>query len=223
MNIRFLGHAAVSLETDINILIDPYISKNPLCSSKPEEFSPDVILLTHGHGDHLGDTIEIAKRTKCTVYAIAELSKWLAKNNIKTHGFNVGGNLKISSTEISVVNAIHSSSCPDGTYAGLACGFIIQHDKKTFYHAGDTALFSDMKLLGDKYDIDVAMLPIGGNYTMGIEDAVKAVKYLSPKICIPMHFNTFSLITCNPQNFKSQIETLGFGCNVLKPGSSIVI
>jgi len=150
MNLKFLGHAAVLLETDIKILIDPYISKNPLCKNSPEDFSPDVIILTHGHGDHIGDTIEIAKRTECTVYAMAELAKWLSKNGVKTHGFDIGGDLNISSTSISIVPAIHSSSCPDGSYGGLACGFVIKHNERTFYHSGDTALFSDMKLLGKK-------------------------------------------------------------------------
>ncbi len=223
MNIKFIGHAAVELETDVKILIDPYISNNPLCNNSPEDFSPDVILLTHGHSDHIGDAIEIAQRKSCTIYAMAELAKWISKKGVKTHGFNIGGELNISSTSIYVTQAIHSSSCPDGSYGGLACGFVIRYKEKSFYHSGDTALFSDMQLLGEKFKIDVAMLPIGSNYTMGINDAVKAVEYLSPAIVIPIHYNTFSVISSNPEEFKLKVEYLGYKCNILQPGMNLLL
>ena len=223
MNIKFLGHSAVLLETDVIILIDPFISNNPLCRNTPEEFFPDIIILTHGHSDHIGDTIEIAQRTACTVYAMAELANWISEKGVKTHGFNIGCELNISTTSIYVTQAIHSASCPDGSYGGLACGFVIRYNEKTFYHSGDTALFSDMKLIGKKFRIDVAMLPIGNNYTMGITDAVKAVEYLSPVTVIPMHYNTFPLICCNPGDFKISVENLGYKCNILQPGMNLLL
>ena len=223
MDINFLGHAAVRIKTDIDILIDPFISQNPLCSNSPDEFSPDIIMLTHGHGDHIGDTIRIALRSGATVYAMAELSRWLARQEVKIHGFNTGGSFSIRNTKISAVEAVHSSSCPDGSYGGLACGFIIQHNGRTLYHAGDTSLFSGMSLIGEKYNIDAAMLPIGGNYTMDSADAFRAVSLLSPDVCIPMHFNTFPAIMCDPGKFKALLSNSNTEYMLLQPGETYSI
>ncbi len=223
MEINFLGHAAAFINTDLKILIDPFISQNPLCSQHPDEFSPDAILLTHGHRDHIGDTVSIALRTGCTVYAMAELSRWLAKQGVKVHGFNTGGSLSIGETIVSVVEAVHSSSCPDGSYGGLACGFIIRYNMKTFYHAGDTSLFAGMSLIGVKYDIDAAMLPIGGNYTMDSVDASSAVSLLSPAVCIPMHFNTFPAVMCNPDEFKELLADSRTEYRLMQPGETLVL
>jgi len=220
MDINFLGHAAVRIKTDIDILIDPFISQNPLCSKSPDEFSPDIILLTHGHGDHIGDTVSIALRTNTTVYAMAELSRWLARQDVKIHGFNTGGSFIIGKTNISVVEAVHSSSCPDGSYGGLACGFIIQFNGKTLYHSGDTSLFAGMSLIGEKYNIDVAMLPIGGNYTMDSVDAFRAVSLLLPDVCIPMHFNTFPAVMCNPDEFETLLSNSNTKYKLMQPGDT---
>jgi len=223
MKIKFLGHAAVMLTTDSEILIDPFMTNNPLCDLSPSSVEPDAIILTHGHGDHIGDTIEIARRTGCAVYAMAELSRYLNSQGVKTHGFNSGGSFVINNSKIKVVQAIHSSSCPDGSYGGLACGFIVEYKEKTFYHAGDTDLFTDMKLIGENHSIDVAMLPIGGNYTMDASDAAKAARLLSPGLCIPMHYNTFPLVKCDPDVFCSLINASGVECKILAPGESIII
>ena len=119
--------------------------------------------------------------------------------------------------------AIHSSSCPDGSYGGLACGFVVEYSGKVFYHAGDTALFTDMRLIGENHAIDAAMLPIGGNYTMDVHDAVRAAKMLSPVLCIPMHYNTFPLVKCDPGAFWSLLKASGIECKILDPGESIII
>lgn len=223
MNIKFLGHSAVELNTDINILIDPFISKNPLCRQSPDDFFPDAILLTHGHRDHLGDTIEIALRAGCVVYAVAELAGWLVSQGAKVHGFNIGGSFLISETKVTSIEAVHSSSTPDGSYAGVACGFVIEYAGQILYHAGDTSQFAGMSLIGSKYKIDAAMLPIGGNYTMDIADAVRAAEMLSPRICIPIHYNTFPVITCDPLNFKRQLADISINCEIMSPGDEITL
>lgn len=221
MELQYLGHAAALIKTDVEILIDPFISNNPLCNSKPEEFSPDAILITHGHGDHFGDTLSIALRTGCTVYAMAELSRWISKNGANVIGFNTGGSFSIGNTKVSVVEAVHSSSCPDGSYGGLACGFVIQNGINTIYHAGDTSVFTGMSLIGDKYDIDIAMLPIGGHYTMDSADARIAVDLLSPAMCIPMHYNTFPAVMCDPMEFGKLLRDSKTKYAPLGPGDSI--
>ena len=223
MKIIYHGHAFIEIETDFNILIDPFITGNPLCNSSPENFNPDYILLTHGHRDHYGNTEDIAVRTSCKIYAMAELAKWISARGYSAVGFNLGGTLKIGKTLISVVEAVHSNSTPDGNYGGIACGFVIQHQGHTIYCAGDTSYFSDMKLIGQKYDIDVAFLPIGGTYTMDCEDALAAAQAISPDICIPIHYNTFEAITANPEVFYAGFSDKGINCRILTPGSSITL
>ena len=221
MLIRYHGHSFLELQTDSTILVDPFITGNPLCTSAVDSFNPDAILLTHGHRDHYGDTEAIAKNNSCKVYSIAELSKWVSALGIDSFGFNIGGSFNINKTKIFAVEAKHSNSTPDGSYGGLACGFVVLFEDKTIYIAGDTSYFSDMKLIGKKFKIDCAFIPIGGTYTMDTEDAALAAKDISPDICVPVHYNTFSAVSADVGKFCSYLVHLGINCIIIEPGGSI--
>lgn len=221
MKINFLGHSCFILEDlDVNILIDPFLTGNSLATLAADDVVTDYIFVTHGHGDHIGDTISIAKRTDARVYAVVEIADALfAPEGIKVGRGNIGGKQKTSFGSVKYFPASHGS----GVNGALACGYILEIGDKKIYHAGDTGLISEMQFLKDE-NIDVALLPIGDYYTMGPEDAVKAAKLISPKCVIPMHYNTFPLIKQNPEDFKKTIEDEGI-CKVriLNPGESLII
>lgn len=223
MKIIYHGHSFLEIITQVNVLIDPFASSNPLCDKLESRFTPDAIFLTHGHADHVGDAEVISKRTSCPVYAIVELADWLAQNKVNSQGFNLGGTISFDDLKITAVRAAHSSSTPDGGYGGVACGFVIQNNDKVIYHAGDTSYFSDMKLVSDDFKLDAVFLPIGGHYTMDVKSAAKAAKLLSPSIAIPIHYNTFPAIKVDPENFCKLISDSDISCKVLKPGASIKI
>lgn len=195
MTITWFGHSTFRLEVgNFSVLIDPFLTGNPLCEIAPDEIPAQFILLTHGHGDHFGDTVAIAKRTEALVVATPEICDWVGGKGVKnTHGMNTGGGYTFPFGHVKFVRADHSSSLPDGTYAGNPCGLVISHEGKRLYFAGDTALFSDMSLIGDMR-IDVAVLPIGDNFTMGPDDALAAVKLIRPRNVFPCHYNTFPVI-----------------------------
>lgn len=223
MEIIYHGHSFIEIKTDIDILIDPFITGNPLCISRPDSFNPDYILLTHGHRDHYGDTEIITGKTSCRIYAMAELSKWISARGYSSSGFNVGGSFRLAKTRINVVEAIHSNSAPDGSYGGLACGFVIRFDGKSVYCAGDTAYFSNMKYIGEKFELNIAFIPIGGTYTMDSDDALTAAEALSPDMCIPIHFNTFDAVKADSEAFCSMLVSKGIDCRILEPGTGIII
>lgn len=223
MKIVWLGHSAFLLEGSKRVLIDPFITGNPMAPVSVEEIKADVILVTHGHGDHLGDTEAIAKRNKALVVCIHELSRVLAKRDVETMGMNIGGSAYSSGIRITMVPALHSADFEDEKGEIISCGspvgFVVEMDGVKVYHTGDTGLFSDMKLIGELYEPDVMLLPIGDFYTMGIREAVKAVEFVKPKVAIPMHYRTFPLIDTDPMEFKKLAEKF---CKVvvLKPGES---
>ncbi|MBC7084887.1 MAG: metal-dependent hydrolase [Methanomethylovorans sp.] len=205
------GHACFEIKAGYSVVIDPFIKGNPMAKILPEELEPDFILVTHAHYDHLGDTIEIAKRTGCKVIVIHELANFLKSKNILAEGMNIGGRIKIDDISVVMTDANHSSSIADSElklYGGRAAGFVLEINGCSIYHAGDTGLFGDMQLIGDFYKPDVALLPIGGRYTMDPEDAARAVSLVRPKIAIPMHYNTFNMITQNPLDFKHRVMEL---------------
>lgn len=222
--VTWLGHAAISIESSgYKILIDPFLTGNPSAKVSADDVDADFILVSHGHGDHVGDTIAIASRTGATVVTNYEIGQWLGTKGLKkVHGMQHGGSIQLPFGKVKLTLAFHGSVLPDGSDGGNPCGFLITlADGTKIYDAADTALFGDMKLIGEE-GVDLALLPIGDYYTMGPEDARKAVKLLDAKQVIPIHFNTFEPIKQDASAWakKVSIETK---CKptVLEPGGSI--
>ena len=224
MKVSFHGHSFVKIESKgKTILIDPFITGNDLTDVKVSDVKPDVIIVTHGHGDHLGDTVELAKRHHSLVIANFELATYLSWQGLKTHGMSIGGAYQFDFGKVKLTPAFHGTGLMTEDkqiiYLGMPAGVLITIEDKTIYHAGDTALFSDMKLIGDRHPIDLAFLPIGDNFTMGPEDAAYAAKLLGAKQVVPVHYNTFPPIKQDPYTF---IEMLDEGVGiVLEAGEAV--
>jgi L-ascorbate metabolism protein UlaG (beta-lactamase superfamily) len=224
MRVTFIGHAAVEIKTDTHsLLIDPFITGNPVAKHKPEDFQPDAILLTHGHNDHLGDAIPISKRTGAPIIAIFELAVYCQSQGAKAEGMNIGGPSRFPFGYVQLTPAFHSSSY-DGHYLGMPCGVVLTTlENRKIYHAGDTALFSDMALIG-KLGLDLVFLPIGSHYTMDPEAACEAVQLLKPQTVIPIHYNTMPVIQQDAQKFKANVESkTKTKVIVLRPGERCTI
>lgn len=220
--IIYHGHSFVELVSrDNKIFIDPFIEGNPQCDIKLENAKCNYIILTHGHDDHFGNTIELAKSNDATVIGMVELTDYLYYQNVKGHGMNLGGSFQFPFGRVKMTLAHHSSSLTKGVYTGSPAGVIVSTEDKTIFHAGDTALFYDMKLIGEMNKIDIAFLPIGDNFTMGIDDAVKAAEFLNAQTIVPIHYNTFDIIKADPEEFKRKIESIGRKCLIMKPGDSL--
>ena len=220
--LTWLGHAALSLQIDdIKILVDPFLTDNPQAVLKADEVQAEYILVTHGHGDHVGDTVAIAKRTGATVISNAEICGWLSKQGLKTHGQHLGGGFKYPFGYLKMTFALHGSSLPDGSDGGNPGGFLLSTpDAHKLYIAGDTGLFGDMQLIGAE-GLNLAVLPIGDNYTMGPADALQAVKFLKPKAVLPIHYNTFPLIQQDAPSWAALVEKNTTAIvRLLKPGES---
>ncbi|MDO4575102.1 MAG: metal-dependent hydrolase [Planctomycetia bacterium] len=225
MNLQFLGHNAWLLSVDeYRILVDPFLTGNPRAAISADDVQADCILVTHGHGDHLGDTVALSKRTKATVVAMVKTASWLEKNGVKScQGLNYGGSVTLDGNVVKMVPAWHTSTLPDGTNGGLPCGFVVRtRNGKNVYFAGDTCLFGDMQLLR-RYPIDLACLPIGGHYTMDPEDALLAVKFLQPRVVIPCHYDTWPVIAQDAEAWCKRVEAeTDTKCVVLPPGKCIL-
>ena len=206
MQIKYLGHSAFEIKSkDHKILIDPFLLMCP--NYKPINITD--IFVTHGHADHLGSAIEISQKTNANITAIFELANYCSSKGANTIGINLGGWMNYKWGKVATVPAYHSSSSPEGIYTGCPCGFIFEIENKKIYHAGDTCLNSEMKLIGDFYKPDIAILPIGGHYTMDIEQALEAIKFLNADKIIPMHYNTFEAIKVDLSEFKNKVQNLG--------------
>ena len=225
MKITWLGHAAFLIEGRDKVLVDPFLTGNPKASTSPEDVDCDIICVTHGHADHLGDAVDIARRTGATVASIVEMSMYIERCDVKSIGFNLGGTAKVNETEITMVPAFHSSSigAPGLEFsAAMPVGLVIDSGKPV-YHAGDTCVFGDMKLIGELYRPEVSLLPIGGFFTMDPRQAALAASLLGSKTVVPMHYGTWEPIEQDPEEFASLVEKSSPGTKtvVLKPGESL--
>ncbi len=227
LTVRWLGHAAFSVTDGTHtVLIDPFLTGNPKAAAKAEEVAADAILVSHGHDDHIGDTVAIAQRTGAQVVATYELAMYCSRKGAPSvHAMNAGGAYEFPWGRVKLVQAVHSSGAEGGTvYTGNATGILLTMSGKTVYHSGDTALFSDMDLIGSYNDIDVALLAIGDNYTMGVHDAGLAARMLHAGHVIPMHFDTFDVIHADAEEFKRDVEAAsGSLCTILQPGDELTV
>jgi len=223
MKLRYFSHSAFQL-TALNgkkILIDPFLTGNPTSPVQAKDVSADYIILTHAHGDHIGDSFEIAKRCNSIFICVNELAEYCKSKGFNAHNMHIGGGYNFEFGRVKFTIAHHGSLTPDNHYGGEPAGVIISADGKNIYHTGDTGLFYDMKLIGEMNSIDYMLLPIGDNFTMGITDAVKAVEFVNPKTAIPMHYNTFPVIAADPNEFKKSVEAKGLKARVLNFGEEI--
>jgi L-ascorbate metabolism protein UlaG (beta-lactamase superfamily) len=224
MKIIWHGHSAFELQDSLTTLIDPFILGNTMSDVKLEDLHPDVIAVTHGHSDHLGDTVTMAEQTGCKVIAVNEIAKYLQSKGIEALGANIGGSIEIEGTRYTLVPAQHSNGIDEAGFgwdAGSPAGWVTS-DSSVVYHAGDTGLFSDMALIREMYQPKVAMLPIGGRFTMDINQAVMATKMIQPQFVLPMHYNTFDVIKADVGKFQRMVEDqTDAEVVIMEPGDSI--
>ena len=224
--LTWYGHATLGLETDgYKLLVDPYFTDTPAASISADDVDADFILISHGHGDHVGDAVAIAQRTDAQIIANFEVANWFGAQGLeKVHPQHIGGGYQHPFGYLKLTLALHGSSLPDGSYGGMPAGFLLTtNDGKKIYLAQDTGLFGDMKLIGDE-GIDLAVIPIGDNFTMGPVDALRAVKLLRPKKVVPIHYNTWELIAQDPEAWASQVSAqTEANAVVLEAGGSVEI
>lgn len=223
MKITYHGHSCFLIEgSKYSVIFDPFLKDNPLAKMNPKDVKADAILVSHGHFDHVGDAVEISKNNDATIVAPFELASYFQSKGAKSHPMNIGGAYNFPFGTVKLTIAHHGSATETGA-TGNPCGFILIMEGKVIYHTGDTGLFSDMKLIGELNTIDVALIPIGDNFTMGISDALKAVEFLKPKIAIPMHYNTFDMIKQDPMQFIEGLRGSSARGILLTIGESISI
>jgi len=224
MKITWHGHSNFEIEDSLDTIVDPFFMGNPEADISWDKVNPDVLVVTHGHADHMGDAISIAKSTECELICVNEIAKYVQSNGYDALGANIGGSIELGETRYTLVQAIHSNGIDEAGFgwdAGSPAGVVIK-DTAVVYHAGDTALFSDMSLIHELYKPKVALLPIGGRFTMDAEAALIATKLLKPEIVIPMHYNTFDVIKADPYKFQKMVEdNTDSEAVILTPGDSI--
>lgn len=224
MQIRFIGHAAFEFEAgDARVLVDPFLApNNPVAKVSAEEVDPTHILITHAHADHVGDAVALAKRTGAACVAIVELARWLSDQGVEeVSDPNLGGTATFEWGSVKLMPAWHTNTAPDGTTIGPAAGLLVKIGGKTIYHLGDTALFGDLRLVGERNEIDVALVPIGGHFTMDRHDAAYACELIGASTVIPCHYNTFPKVAADAEAFKAEVEgTTSSRVVILAPGEA---
>ena len=225
MKLKYFSHSSFQITTDsgLVLLIDPFLDGNPTATVSSDQVSADFIVLTHAHGDHIGDSFAIAERCDPLFICVNELANYCLEKGYRAHNMHIGGSYAFDFGRLKFTIAHHGSMTPDNRYGGEPAGVIFTIDQKTLYHTGDTGLFYDMKLIGEMTRLDYMLVPIGDNFTMGIDDAVKAVELANPGTVIPMHYNTFPVIEADPFEFKQKVEALGKRAVVLDYGKEIVL
>ena len=228
VEIKYIGHSAFCFSTEEygSILVDPFITGNPCAKFDMEKEKIKDIFVTHGHGDHLGDAIPLSKKTQAQVSAVFELANYCAEQGAAAKGVSFGGKIQYQWGNARFLPAFHSSSTPDGKYAGMPASILFDINGTKIYHAGDTCLNSEMKVCGEIYKPDIALLPAGSFYTMDTKQAAIAAKWLNVKKVIPMHYNTFppiSVSTAELENLKNELEESSIECIILKPGESLKV
>ena len=225
MKLRYFSHSSFQITSDAGhvVLIDPFLDDNPTAPVGSADVAADFIILTHAHGDHVGDAFKIAARTNPLFICVNELANYVIGKGFRAHNMHIGGSRDFPFGRVKFTIAHHGSMTPDNTYAGEPAGVVLTVDGKSLYHTGDTGLFYDMKLIGEMTPLDYMLLPIGDNFTMGIRDAVKAVELAAPGIAIPMHYNTFPVINADPQEFKKQVMAIGKKAVVMAYGEEMVL
>jgi L-ascorbate metabolism protein UlaG (beta-lactamase superfamily) len=225
LTFTWYGHATLGLDVDGHkLIVDPFFSDNPACPTTAETVQPDFVLVSHGHGDHTGDAMSICERTGAMVISNFEIASWFENKGLKAHAQHIGGGHHHPFGYLKLTQALHGSALPDGSYGGNPAGFLLTTpDGKKIYLACDTGLFGDMRLIGEE-GIDLAVLPIGDNYTMGPEDALRAVKLIQPKHVIPVHYNTWGLIAQDPNAWAERVRSeTGAQVHVLQPGEKFTL
>ena len=219
--LKFLGHACFMLcEGKDAVIIDPFLSGNPIAATTVDQIRCQHVLVSHGHDDHLGDAVNIARQNSALVIATAEIARACGEKGVSAHAMHIGGKCNFDFGYLRITQAFHGAGIP----GGHACGFIINFHGKTVYHTGDTGIFGDMALLGRLESIDVALLPIGDNFTMGPSDAAEAAGMIKPRLVVPMHYNTWPVIAQDPVPFKQEVESrFGIPVQILSPGSSLML